>query len=959
MRKHLSTCGEPRSPGRRFIRRFALAQVAVQLAVALTPFYAATVRASTDAPVENPLLDSAAQHASGLAQSRDAQNYFSQQATSMATAQVQNWLQQFGTARFELGTDKNFKTNSASLDLLVPLYQDDNRLFFTQTGFRHNDSQNTGNIGLGQRHFVDEWMLGYNAFYDQNLSQGHKRFGLGAEAWRDYLKLSANGYYRISDWKTAKNLTDYEARPANGFDLRAEGWLPSMPMLGGRLMYEQYYGDEVALFGKNKRQKDPSAFTGGLSLTPFPLMTLTADHKTGGGNNDSRFGLQFAYQIGVPLHKQLDRDAVGERRTLAGSAQDLVERNNNIVLEYRKQEVISLRVPAELRGNGSKEVILPIQVSAKYGVQNISVVGDKLIAAGGKIEPGLGSDYRITLPAYTLGWNNSYPLTIVAKDAKGNQSKTVTTQVIVAEPVLDYGNSLISAPLPELIAGTGAIDLTVKLMNTDGSPVTGKAAVMTAQLEEDPLRAKKSVNKRMVQKASISDRAIEAVQGEYVFTLTPGNTEALLKINVAVEGKALQTFEIKQVAADTSGNEIKASGFTTDKDELLADGVEAVEWTVQVVDENGNNAAEGIKVVFATTHGTLTATEAETDAQGQAKVSLSARTVGEAQLKAAPSGQNLVTSDRKVTFTAVPVLQGIAESNDGKDLLANGVQEVRYSVKVLDDKGTPFKGYKVTWENSGVGNFKSDPETLTNDQGIAFIDVSSEKSGSAIVSASVINQTLMAKEVKFIADISTIKLGEIYTESGLKKITYIPGETVLYRIKVEDKFGNGIPNQNIRWGEGSVEGYTVSDSEGVASFYWASSDAGVTGEREMTVYAFHEDHDQNVKEITVTSRAVVGERGRYFWTIHTDYPTADQSQAQEYCAKDAKGRLANKADLDTFASRGFDFSGESNMGEMLSIKYRLGDHWNSKSGYFSSADGNDVGETDDTEGSNYVCVRNY
>ena len=30
------------------------------------------------------------------------------------------------------------------------------------------------------------------------------------------------------------------------------------PQLGASLMYEQYYGDEVGLFGKDKRQKDPA-----------------------------------------------------------------------------------------------------------------------------------------------------------------------------------------------------------------------------------------------------------------------------------------------------------------------------------------------------------------------------------------------------------------------------------------------------------------------------------------------------------------------------------------------------------------------------------------------------------------------------------------------------------------------------------------------------------------------------
>ena len=46
-------------------------------------------------------------------------------------------------------------------------------------------------------------------------------------------------------------------------------------------MYEQYYGDEVGLFGKDKRQKDPHAISAEVTYTPVPLLTLSAGHKQG------------------------------------------------------------------------------------------------------------------------------------------------------------------------------------------------------------------------------------------------------------------------------------------------------------------------------------------------------------------------------------------------------------------------------------------------------------------------------------------------------------------------------------------------------------------------------------------------------------------------------------------------------------------------------------------------------
>ena len=83
-------------------------------------------------------------------------------------------------------------------------------------------------------------MAGVNTFIDHDLSRSHTRIGVGAEYWRDYLKLSANGYIRASGWKKSPDIEDYQERPANGWDIRAEGYLPAWPQLGASLMYEQY-----------------------------------------------------------------------------------------------------------------------------------------------------------------------------------------------------------------------------------------------------------------------------------------------------------------------------------------------------------------------------------------------------------------------------------------------------------------------------------------------------------------------------------------------------------------------------------------------------------------------------------------------------------------------------------------------------------------------------------------------
>ncbi len=260
-------------------------------------------------------------------------------ASSQTSGAMTDWLSRFGTARITLGVDEDFSLKNSQFDFLHPWYETPDNLFFSQHTLHRTDERTQINNGLGWRHFTPTWLSGINFFFDHDLSRYHSRAGIGAEYWRDYLKLSSNGYLRLTNWRSAPELNnDYEARPANGWDVRAEGWLPAWPHLGGKLVYEQYYGDEVALFDKDDRQSNPHAITAGLNYTPFPLMTFSAEQRQGKqGENDTRFAVDFTWQPGSAMQKQLDPNEVAARRSLAGSRYDLVDRNNNIVLEYRKK----------------------------------------------------------------------------------------------------------------------------------------------------------------------------------------------------------------------------------------------------------------------------------------------------------------------------------------------------------------------------------------------------------------------------------------------------------------------------------------------------------------------------------------------------------------------------------------------------------------------------------------------
>lgn len=132
-------------------------------------------------------------HAADLIQSdsnKNAKSFASSMLSSRASNSVGNWLAPFGTGQLNLGLEQDLKRIYASLDMLIPLYDTQQILYFSQIGKRNNDSRNTVNISTGVRIFTDHnWMFGGNFFVDDDLSGHNHRVAFGGEVWKDYLKI--------------------------------------------------------------------------------------------------------------------------------------------------------------------------------------------------------------------------------------------------------------------------------------------------------------------------------------------------------------------------------------------------------------------------------------------------------------------------------------------------------------------------------------------------------------------------------------------------------------------------------------------------------------------------------------------------------------------------------------------------------------------------------------------------
>ncbi|EPO9103902.1 Ig-like domain-containing protein [Escherichia coli] len=674
-------------------------------------------------------------------------------ASSQASGAMTDWLSRFGTARITLGVDEDFSLKNSQFDFLHPWYETPDNLFFSQHTLHRTDERTQINNGLGWRHFTPTWMSGINFFFDHDLSRYHSRAGIGAEYWRDYLKLSSNGYLRLTNWRSAPELdNDYEARPGNGWDVRAEGWLPAWPHLGGKLIYEQYYGNEVALFDKDDRQSNPHAITAGLNYTPFPLMTFSAEQRQGKqGENDTRFAVDFTWQPGSAMQKQLDPNEVAARRSLAGSRYDLVDRNNNIVLEYRKKELVRLTLTDPVTGKSGEVKSLVSSLQTKYALKGYNVEATALEAAGGKVVT-TGKDILVTLPAYrftsTPETDNTWPIEVTAEDVKGNFSNREQSMVVVQAPTLSQKDSSVSLSTQTLSADShSTATLTFIAHDAAGNPVIG--LVLSTRHEG-------------VQDITLSDWKDNG-DGSYTQILTTGAMSGTLTLMPQLNGvdaaKAPAVVNIISVSSSRTHSSIKI-----DKDRYLSGN--PIEVTVELRDENDKPVKEqkqqlNTAVSIDNVKPGVTTDWKET-ADGVYKATYTAYTKGSgltAKLLMQNWNEDLHTAGFIIDANPQSAkIATLSASNNG--VLANENAANTVSVNVADEGSNPINDHTVTFAvlSGSATSFNNQNTAKTDVNGLATFDLKSSKQEDNTVEVTLENGVKQTLIVSFVGDSSTAQV---------------------------------------------------------------------------------------------------------------------------------------------------------------------------------------------------------
>ncbi|MBJ9872657.1 Ig-like domain-containing protein [Citrobacter werkmanii] len=715
-------------------------------------------------------------------------------AAGIANQRMETWLNQYGHARVNLSFP-----GGGDLDLLFPMLDTPDYLIFTQGGIRRDtdDKRTTSNIGLGVRGFTGNWMLGVNSFYDYDITGENSRYGIGTEAWTDYLKLSANLYQRITDWHQSgvEDMEDYDERPANGYDVRLAGWLPSYPNVGMNATYEKYFGKNVALDDHTDLADSPSAVTVGLNYTPIPLVTLGAEHRSGSNTNDSRVFLNFNYRLGVSMADQTDPDMVGLARTLAGSRYDMVERNNTIVMQYKKQDLITLSLPATVSADANSTVSLTADVRAKYGTESVDWDYSSIVNAGGSVTQQSRESLLITLPAWKAeqGSVNTYRISAVAYDSRHNKSNSAETVVMVHKARNDISSFVV---VNDNALADGNTRNTVRLTVIDtqtNQPVPG-LAVKFATSAGTLLAAGATTDAQGMATTEIT--SVVAGEAKITATLDNGNAADVSVTFLPDEAATLSDLKIT-------------------KDNAAADGKATNVVQASVTDARGN-AVAGITVTFSAGNGAvLENTSVVTDAKGLASTTLTNLSMGTTVVTATA---NNVSRSVNTTFTADVATAFISSLTVDQDSSpADGKTTNTATVTVLDAQGHPVPGIAVAWQaDKGTVKFSSGSSNTGADGKVSvqFTDTVAE---STNITAVLANGSSQSQPSHFSVDLTALKISRFDVAQQIKA----DGRTVsTATVIVVDAANTPQANVVVNWavdGTASLAGPTsTTDTSGQA-----------------------------------------------------------------------------------------------------------------------------------------------
>lgn len=511
------------------------------------------------------------------------------------------------------------------------------------------------------------------------------------------------------------------------------------------------------------------------------------------------------------MQKQLDPNEVAARRSLAGSRYDLVDRNNNIVLEYRKKELVRLPLTDPVTGKSGEVKSLVSSLQTKYALKGYNVEATALEAAGGKVVT-TGKDILVTLPAYrftsTPETDNTWPIEVTAEDVKGNLSNREQSMVVVQAPTLSQKDSSVSLSTQTLNADShSTATLTFIAHDAAGNPVVG--LVLSTRHEG-------------VQDITLSDWKDNG-DGSYTQILTTGAMSGMLTLMPQLNGvdaaKAPAVVNIISVSSSRTHSSIKI-----DKDRYLSGN--PIEVTVELRDENDkpvkeqkqqlNNAVSIDNVKPGVT------TDWKETADGVYKATYTAYTKGSgltAKLLMQNWNEDLHTAGFIIDANPQSAkIATLSASNNG--VLANENAANTVSVNVADEGSNPINDHTVTFAvlSGSATSFNNQNTAKTDVNDLATFDLKSSKQEDNTVEVTLENGVKQTLIISFVGDSST---AQVDLQKSKNEVVADGNDSATMTATVRDAKGNLLNDVmvtfNVNSAEAKLSQTEVNSHDGIAT----------------------------------------------------------------------------------------------------------------------------------------------
>ncbi len=577
----------------------------------------------------------------------------------------------------------------------------------------------------------------------------------------------------------------------------------------------------MALFDKNDRQSNPHAITAGLNYTPFPLLTLSAEQRQGKqGENDTRFAVDLTWQPSSSMQKQLNPDEVAGRRSLAGSRYDLIDRNNNIVLEYRKKELIRLSLLDPVKGKSGEIKPLVSSLQTKYALKGYNIEAAALEAAGGKVSTS-GKDITVTLPGYrftnTPETDNTWSIDVTAEDVKGNLSRHEQSMVVIQAPTLSQKDSLLSVnPLTVAADKKSTTTLTVTAHDSDGTPVPGLALQTRSE---------------GVQDITLSDWTDNG-DGSYTQILTAGTTSGSVTLTPQINGESAVkesiVVNIVPVVSSRDHSSITIDNVSYYAGDDIKVRVELKDDSNQPVAYQKEELVKAVTVENSKPGATIVWHEEQPGVYAANYPAYKQGTALRAQLSLhnwnAPLQSHIYNIEANQNKARVATL-----SATNNDVYADKKTFNTLTINVTDESDNPLTNHQVTFKNEkGSAEFVEPPQQNTDAYGVATINMVSQVAEENTISATLPNGFSQRIIAKFVSDSSTPKFKQLVADPDTIIAGNSQGSTLTAIIT--DFHNNPLKDMKVNFvapGGSQLDNTTATtDQSGIVRVHLTSSKAG-------------------------------------------------------------------------------------------------------------------------------------